>query len=296
MVKILITGGTGTLGKALISKLYNDDVEIHIFSRDENKQKALKAEYPKLVCHIGDVCDRDDLNRINYNKFSYVYHCAAMKHVEICEANVAKCVKTNYAGTRNVYWALGKSIGVKFCFFTTDKAVAPVNAYGHSKALAEKFLEEMNVIYNNAYIFRWGNILGSTGSVLPIFVKQLLSGKPITVTHTKMTRFWLPIDYASDFVLATVSGYKPGIHWPSSIRSSSLVLLIQEMASILEIKNYEIKEIGLRPGEKIHEAMLDGPEGPIITSDDYSVYNAYDLNRLIRPIVLNIADEVNRGT
>jgi UDP-N-acetylglucosamine 4,6-dehydratase len=286
MIKVLITGGTGTLGKALVCSLYdNEDMEIHIFSRDENKQKALLREYPKLICHIGDICDRDDLNRISHNKYTYIYHCAALKHVEVCEDNVVKTVKVNYSGTKNVYWCLGKHPTTKFCFFTTDKAVAPINAYGMAKGLAEKFLIEQNKVSNNIYIFRWGNILGSTGSVIPIFVDQLLNKKPITITDKGMTRFWLSIDEAVEFVLQTIATKPTGVYWPRYIRCASLVKIVEEIAKILDVQDYTFKDIGLRPGEKIHEAMNDTPYGPDVVSDSYSSFTDIDINRLLYPIV-----------
>ena len=294
MIKILITGGTGTLGKALISDLYqNPSLEIHIFSRDENKQKALKLIYPNLKCHIGDVCDRDDLNRLKHHNFVYVYHCAAMKHVEICEAHTVKCIKINYDGTKNVYWSLGKNPNTKFCFFTTDKAVAPINTYGLSKALSEKFLLEMNEVNNNCYIFRWGNILGSTGSVIPIFVRQILNEVPITITDFEMTRFWLKIEDAVAFVIATLAAKTPGMHWPRSIKSAPLLSVVREISNILGIKEFNVETMGLRPGEKIHEAMVDSKFGPIVTSKTYQIFEPTDLNKALTPIVRKLEWELH---
>ena len=294
MIKILITGGTGTLGKALISDLYqNPSLEIHIFSRDENKQKALKLIYPNLKCHIGDVCDRDDLNRLKHHNFVYVYHCAAMKHVEICEAHTVKCIKINYDGTKNVYWSLGKNPNTKFCFFTTDKAVAPINTYGLSKALSEKFLLEMNEVNNNCYIFRWGNILGSTGSVIPIFVRQILNEVPITITDFEMTRFWLKIEDAVAFVIATLAAKTPGMHWPRSIKSAPLLSVVREISNILGIKEFNVETMGLRPGEKIHEAMVDSKFGPIVTSKTYQIFEPTDLNKALTQIVRKLEWELH---
>ena len=287
MKKVLIIGGTGTLGKALVKTLTTqfETLQIHIFSRDENKQKALKKDYPNLICHTGDICDRDDLIRIAQHKYSYVYHCAAMKHVEVCENHVNKAHKINFSGTKNVYWILGKYPSVKFIFFSTDKAVAPINVYGYTKAISEKYLLEMNAVYNNVYIFRWGNILGSTGSVIHLIMDNLLKGKPVPITDVNMTRFWLQIEEAVDFVMHTIASKPPGSYWPIYIRSSSLLSLVKEVASILRIIDYEIEDIGIRPGEKIHEAMIADKNGVSVESSDYNVFTPHDLNQILYPLV-----------
>jgi len=291
MIKILIIGGTGTLGKELVRFLYdNEDVELHIFSRDENKQKALLKVYPNLICHVGDICDRDDLNRIVHYKFTYVYHCAALKHVEICEEHVTKTVKINYNGTKNVYWGLCRIPTTKMIFFTTDKAVAPLNVYGMSKALAEKFLLEQNKVTNNIYIFRWGNILGSTGSVIPIFIDQLLNKKPITITDKGMTRFWLSIHDAVDFVQTTLASKPSGLYWTKHIKCASLIAIIEEIATILDVSDFDLKEIGLRAGEKIHEAMEDTQYGPSVTSCGYTAFSKTELNDILYPIVKELIE------
>jgi len=276
MRHILITGGTGTLGKALIERLYEDNF-IHVLSRDENKQKALKREYPQVMCHVGDVCDREDLHRISHWTFTHVFHCAASKHIEICEENVSKCVKVNYEGTKNVYHVLGRFCE-KFVFFTTDKAVAPINAYGYSKALAEKYLQEP--ANKNVWIFRWGNILGSTGSVLSLFVNAIKKDKPVYVTSKDMTRFWLTINSATKYVLDTIKQKKPGSYWPPFIKSATLPELIKAIESIIGNKAI-VKTMGLRAGEKIHEAMEVNEYGVQVSSETCKRFEKDELKALI---------------
>ena len=149
-MKILITGGTGTLGSALVEKYY-DCADIWILSRDESKQKELQRKYPEIQCFTADICDLSDLE--TDEKFDYIFHTAASKHIEICELNPVRTLKTNFYGTINVY---NKFIADNFVFFTTDKAVHPINVYGHSKALAEAYLQTKP----NYLIFRWGNVIG----------------------------------------------------------------------------------------------------------------------------------------
>ena len=162
-MKHLIIGGTGTLGKAIVNHLITDwkqdQRNIYIYSRDETKQAKLRQKYPKINFQIGDICDKDDLIRASRIQASHVYHCAASKHVDLCETHINKCVKINYLGTKHVYDLLGKNCN-KFWFFTTDKAVAPINAYGYSKALAEKYLQTEGT---NLVICRWGNIITCPG-------------------------------------------------------------------------------------------------------------------------------------
>jgi len=249
MRPILIIGGTGTLGRALVSKLYGK-YEITVFSRDENKQKALVREYPDVRCVVGDVCNRSDFKRLKFDVvFKYVFHCAAMKHIEICEDYVEKCVDTNYLGTINAY---EETIFQRFVFFSTDKAVAPINAYGHSKALAEKWLA--NKI--DAITFRWGNIIGSTGSFIPNILSAVYAGKPITITDEDMTRFWIHIEEAVEFVIKNMGKRDvEGALFPP-MKAASIKVLI-EAIKIATGENLKIEYVGTRPGERKHEYMIN---------------------------------------
>lgn len=271
--EILITGGTGTLGSALVDYLHTKGLnKITVFSRDENKQKALKDKYPDIRCVVGDICNKDDLKHIKRGQFKWkqVFHCAAMKHIEICEDNVHKCVDVNYSGVKNTYWVHGRS-SQYFTFFTTDKAVAPINAYGHSKALAEKYLQQ----FNNVQIFRWGNVLGSTGSFLPYLCNAIMNKKPVNVTDATMTRFWINIDDAIKFVIDNRYTGFPQPIYPKMI-SCSLDTFISAVEVIIGKKAYR-KDIAVRPGEKRHENMIADYRGVRMSTNE----DTLDINQMI---------------
>jgi len=295
MKDILITGGTGTLGTALVEKLYDSGHKLHVFSRDENKQKALLSKFPDIKCHIGDICNDNDLARLSkYHKFDEIYHCAASKHIELCEENVHKCIETNYVGAKKVYDCLGFNKSCKFIFFTTDKAVAPINAYGYSKAIAEKYFEEMNILKKNIWMFRWGNILGSNGSVLKIFKDNILAGKPLNITNVNMTRFWITIESAVSFVMDTMShasNNPPQLYFPPFIRSASVVQLASSVARCVTrdpLFDLKFNLVGCRPGEKIHEAMVADSEGVKLSSINCGIFTDSELDALVHPIVRSL--------
>jgi len=255
-MQILITGGTGTLGQALIKQLTSQKWNnIWVFSRDENKQKSLQKKYPQLNFIVGDVSNPEDISEIGDIVYDHIYHCAAMKHIEICESHVIKCNRVNFEGTVNLYRAYGHKSDM-FTFFSTDKAVAPINAYGYSKAMAEKYLSN----FKNVQIFRWGNILGSTGSVLPILCECCVENKIFNVTDAIMTRFWVHIDDAAKFVCQNKHHTGTTAIYPSEMVSSSLDTLINAVEVIFG-KKIKRKVIGKRPGEKKHEAMIANYDG-----------------------------------
>lgn len=277
---VLITGGTGTLGRSIIKRIYGQE-EIHVLSRDENKQKRLVSKYPDIVCHPGDICNYDDLARLN-SRYDYriIFHCAASKHIEICEENVKKCVETNYLGVVSVFETLSMGNSSKFIFFTTDKAVKPVNAYGYSKALAEKYLEEQMAHFEDIYIFRWGNILGSTGSVVPLFVDQLKRTSQVDITSYEMTRFWLTIKSAVKYVLDVIENEESGTYCPPFMKSAAVIDLARAVAEELGMDEYSTEEIGIRPGEKIHEDI-----SYVLNSKECEKFTIDELRSMIEPIV-----------
>ena len=250
MKNILVTGGTGTLGRALIHELYKTSGNsITVFSRDENKQRAMAKKYPKVKYFIGDITNRRDIRDLaEEDIFDHVYHCAALKHIDICEEFVRKCVDTNYQGTVNLYDEIGKDCSC-FTFFTTDKAVAPINAYGHAKALSEHYLAQ----YKNTQIFRWGNIIGSTGSFLPHLVECCIKDERVDITNPIMTRFWIYIEDAVRFVLKHKAPFR-GIMYPDDMKSSTIRVLV-EAVELLMGKKIARREVDIRPGERNHEAM-----------------------------------------
>jgi len=247
-MKFLIVGGTGTLGKELIRRFY-DDHEIDVLSRDEFKQAALRKVYPKAGFILGDIRDWVQMSPICYSQYDAVFHCAALKHVDIGESNVSQFVQTNYNGTVNLAKKCkGKS---KLVFFSTDKAVLPINVYGMSKALGERYIQSTDP---EAVIFRWGNILGSRGSILDFFAQRIQAGSTVPITDMRMTRFWLTINEAIDYVM---KNWQKGISRNPLIppvKSASVVDVAKAIGAILG-KPVKMKEIGIRPGEKLHETL-----------------------------------------
>lgn len=248
-MKVLITGGTGTLGSALVERYY-DKADIWILSRDEAKQKDLHRKFPNIKCFTADICDLSDLE--NDEKFDYIFHTAAMKHIDVCEANAIRTLKTNFYGTVNVY---RKFTSTKFVFFTTDKAVHPINVYGNSKALAEAWLAR----YSNVQMFRWGNVIGSRGSVIPYFWELINKGMPVPLTDKRMERFWITIDQALTFVDTVLADDCSGIAYPD-MKSAKMTDVIKALGTLAMIKP-TWKVTSLRPGEKLVEAIAITEDG-----------------------------------
>lgn len=287
----LIIGGTGTLGRALVKRLVDEDVVV--FSRDEHKQQAMRREFPSVDFELGDIRDAGRVDEI-FRRYmpSSVFHVAALKHVDHLEANVEECWKTNVLGTRNVYRSAVDSGADHFVFSSTDKAVDPINAYGYSKALAEKFLlSSCNNRGEGVFttIFRWGNVLGSQGSVIPVFVENILKGEPVPITSLEMTRFWLTIDQAVDFM---ISEYKDTDNDGSVlvhplIRAAKLTDLIECIGQILNT-TVEYKVVGLRPGEKLHEQLVSQHMNSPVNSKDWARYEPAELRDLLEPLVMGL--------
>ena len=264
--KILITGGTGSLGDALTSRLLNDGVDtIRIFSRNENKQNTMAAEFKddRLRFLLGDVRDYSRLVRA-MEDIDIVFHAAALKHVPIIEYNPFEAIKTNVIGSQNVIDACLEENVEKAVAIGTDKAVSPLNTYGATKLLAEKlFVSANNYLDKKKYrtkffAVRYGNVFGSSGSVIPLFIKQIKSKQKITITNSNMTRFSLTMSEALDFILhATNIGKGSEIFIPK-LRSYSITDVKSVLKEILE--NTGEEEIGIRPGEKLHEVLINTDE------------------------------------
>ena len=271
MKNILIIGGTGTLGKELIRQLYKKS-NIVCLSRCELKQKELSFYFPKVKYILGDIRDSNSLERAFdiSPKFDCVFLVAALKHIDILEKNIEESVKTNILGTINVINACKKFGSSMLVFSSTDKAVDPINCYGYSKALSEKL-----VLQNNdqeklkTYVFRWGNILGSRGSVVPYFVECLKAGKPIPVTDPRMTRFWLKIEDAVTFVLTTIKKEKPGLYLPP-VKAASVIKVISTLAKMMKIKKYRTVYVGKRNGEKLHERLRSEHDSVGVIQSNYA--------------------------
>jgi FlaA1/EpsC-like NDP-sugar epimerase len=212
--------------------------------------------------------------------YDTIFHCAALKHVDIGESFPDEFYETNYVGTRNIFEFSRNNGCNNFIFFSTDKAVLPINAYGYSKAMAEKYISA----HGTAKIYRWGNIIGSRGSVIQSFVSSIKQGKDVSVTDDRMTRFWLTIDEAIDFVLSTYenSTYENPIIHPL-IKSSSVIEVIDAICEILG-KKVNVKITGIRPGEKLHECLRTGHDY-CIRSDNCARYSKDELKEKLNKYI-----------
>ena len=264
--KILITGGTGSLGRALTKKLLKLNVDtIRIFSRNESKQIEMESEIPdkRLRFFLGDVNDLDRLKRA-VEDVDYVYHAAALKHVPKIEYNPFEAIKTNVIGSQNVIEAcLHENVEKAICI-GTDKAVSPLNTYGATKLLMENLFTTANNYMNpkkhrTKFIgVRYGNVFGSSGSVVPKFIEQIIKNQKITITDMKMTRFSITMEQALDFILKSTKFGKGSETFLPKIKSYVISDLMDAITEIMGKGDYEI--IGIRPGEKLHETLLNKDE------------------------------------
>ncbi len=261
-LKILVTGGTGSFGQAFVRRVLSEhtDCTIRVYSRDELKQYDMAAAFgndPRLRFFIGDVRDRERLVRA-MDGIDLVVHAAALKHVPICEFNPAEAVKTNIMGSQNVVDAAIDAGVRRTVALSTDKAVNPANLYGATKLCAEKLFVHGNVYAGSRDIrfscVRYGNVMGSRGSVIPLFLRQAESGV-LTITDRRMTRFWLSLTEAVDLVLHAVGEMQGGEIFVPKIPSMRIVDLARAIAPTAQIE-----EVGRRPGEKLHEVMLTAEE------------------------------------
>ncbi len=259
---ILITGGTGSFGKACTRHLLDHAAPraVRIFSRDELKQTELQAAYPgedRLRFLIGDVRDRERLERATRG-VDLIIHAAALKHVPVCEYNPFEAVQTNILGAENVVSAAITNDVPKTMFLSTDKAVNPVNLYGATKLAAEKIVSQANSYAGSADVrfatVRYGNVVGSRGSVVPLFLRQAEQGV-LTITDDRMTRFWITLDQAVHFVLSRIEMASGGEVFVPKIPSMRVADIATAVAP-----EAEQKIIGIRPGEKLHEVMLTEDE------------------------------------
>ena len=274
--KLLITGGTGSFGKAYLNKVANNNKfsEIRILSRDEKKQDDLRRELnnEKIKFFIGDVRDNSSV-RNAVEGIDYIFHAAALKQVPSCEFFPIEAVKTNVLGTDNVLSAAYSSNVSKVVILSTDKAAYPINSMGMSKALMEKvMIAKSRSISNNSTIFcgtRYGNVMGSRGSVIPLFISQIKSKKDITITSPEMTRFLMSLDNAVDLVDYAFNNCNQGDMFVQKAPSCTIRTLAEALIEIFG-SNSKVKNIGIRHGEKIHETLLSKEERLI--SEDLGSY------------------------
>ncbi|HEY2795033.1 MAG TPA: UDP-N-acetylglucosamine 4,6-dehydratase (inverting) [Micromonosporaceae bacterium] len=262
--EILVTGGTGSFGKAFIRHLLDDHdpARVVIFSRDELKQyeaRQLFADDPRLRWFIGDVRDQFRLTRAMH-QVDYVVHAAALKQVDTAEYNPFEFVKTNIQGSQNVIDVCIDAGVEKVVALSTDKASSPINLYGATKLVADKLFVSANhyaADHNTRLaVVRYGNVMGSRGSVIPFFRKLAAEGKSLPITDKQMTRFWISLDQAVQFVIDSFEMMQGGELYVPRIPSMRIVDLAEAVAP-----GSPIHEIGVRPGEKLHEEMISEEEG-----------------------------------
>lgn len=264
--KVLITGGTGSLGQALTNRLLETKVDtVRILSRNENKQIMMESQFKddRLRFLIGDIRDLPRLYKA-FEEIDIVFHAAALKHVPIVEYNPFEAVKTNVLGSENVIEAcLHENVETAVCV-GTDKAVSPLNAYGATKLLMEKlFITTANYLNKKRHrtkfiALRYGNVLGSSGSVAPKFIEQICKKEKLTITDSNMTRFSITMDEALDFILESTREGKGSEIFVPKLRAYSLNNIKEALFTLLE--NTGEKKIPIRPGEKMHEVLINEDE------------------------------------
>ncbi|AXH98423.1 UDP-N-acetylglucosamine 4,6-dehydratase (inverting) [Sporosarcina sp. PTS2304] len=269
---ILVTGGTGSFGKKFIRRILKEDVKkVIVFSRDELKQYEMKQEFKdsRIRFFIGDVRDKERLHRA-FDGVDIVIHAAAMKHVEACEYNPFEAVKTNIYGAQNIIEAAIDRNVEQVIALSTDKAAAPVNLYGATKLASDKLFVAANSYVGEKHtrfsVVRYGNVVGSRGSVIPFFTKMKETGT-LPVTDERMTRFWITLDQGVQFVLDSLTRMHGGEIFVPKIPSMNILDLAKAVGP-----ECEIEIVGIRPGEKLHEVMVTQDDARhTIEFDDYYV-------------------------
>ncbi len=261
---LLITGGTGSFGNAVLQRFLTTDhfKEIRIFSRDEKKQDDMRNQLknPKLKFFIGDVRDYNSVEPATRG-VDYIFHAAALKQVPSCEFFPMQAVKTNVEGTQNVIQAAGCNGVKKVICLSTDKAAYPINAMGISKAMMEKvaIAESRNLQNTIVCLTRYGNVMGSRGSVIPLFINQIKSGLPLTITDPDMTRFLMSLNDAVDLVLFAFENGKQGDLFVNKAPAATIGDLAKAIIDLAKVGN-EINIIGTRHGEKLYETLCTREE------------------------------------
>lgn len=260
---VLITGGTGSLGKSLVEYFLNETKvrRIAVFSRDELKQHNMRQHFqddPRLRWFLGDVRDIERLKRA-LHKIDYVIHAAALKQVDTGEYNPMEFIKTNVLGSQNLIDAAIETGVKRVVALSTDKASSPINLYGATKLTADKLFVAANN-YSHGYgtsfsVVRYGNVMGSRGSVIPFFQDLASQGKPLPITDLRMTRFWISIESAVKFVIDSLEMMTGGELYVPKIPSMKIVDLAQAVSP-----EAKLVEIGMRPGEKLHEEMISSDD------------------------------------
>lgn len=273
---IAITGGTGSFGSTMVKDLLARDVSaVHILSRDEAKQDAMRRwiDDDRVRFFLGDVRDSDSVQRAMHN-VDFVFHAAALKQVPSCEFFPEQAVKTNIQGSYNVIEAAARAGARSVVCLSTDKAVYPVNAMGMSKALMEKtaqaFARNNPRSKTTVSVTRYGNVMYSRGSVIPLFISQLREGRPLTVTEPRMTRFLMSLRESVDLVHHAFQHAAPGDIFVRKAPAATIETLAQAVATLFGKSDTPIQAIGMRHGEKLHETLLSREE--MVTAEDQGDY------------------------
>jgi len=281
---ILITGGTGSFGSAFIFKILKSKInfkEIRVFSRDEKKQDNLRKKINnyKIKFLLGDVRDVDSVKKAIKN-VDFIFHAAALKQVPSCEFYPLEAVKTNILGTDNVIQLAIENLVKKVVVLSTDKAVYPINAMGMSKALMEKIaisnfsISDKNSNKTIICVTRYGNVLASRGSVVPLFIDQIQKNKPVTLTDPKMTRFIMSMEKAIELVIFAMKNAKGGEIFVQKTPAANINNLLKAILEIFKKNKYKISHIGTRHGEKAYESLLTKEE--MLTAKDMGNYFRID--------------------
>jgi len=288
---IMITGGTGSFGKHFVKKILDlyKPKKLIVYSRDELKQFEMQKDFnqPCMRYFLGDVRDSNRLTQA-MNQVDFVIHAAALKQVPAAEYNPMECIKTNIHGAENVIDAAIKNSVEKVIALSTDKAANPINLYGATKLASDKLFVSANNIVGEKLtrfsVVRYGNVAGSRGSVVPLFKKLAKEGKKkIPITHKAMTRFWITLDMGVDFVLKSFQRMHGGEIFVPKLPSVKLLDIAEAYA-----RNMEIKEVGIRPGEKVHETMCP--------SDDSHLTIEFEDHYVIKPSINFFDDDYDYQT
>ena len=271
---LLITGGTGSFGNAVLRRFLDSDIaQIRIFSRDEKKQDDMRKLYqhPKLKFYLGDVRDYQSVLNV-VRGVTFIYHAAALKQVPSCEFHPLEAVKTNVLGTENVLEAAIQCGVKRVVVLSTDKAVYPINAMGISKAMMEKVAVAKSRSSSQTVInvTRYGNVMASRGSVIPLFIEQIRAGKPITITDPSMSRFMMTLDDAVDLVLYAFEHGQPGEIFVQKAPAATIEVLAKALIALVGKPEHEVRVIGTRHGEKLYEALLSREE--MVAAEDLGGY------------------------
>jgi UDP-glucose 4-epimerase len=273
---LLITGGTGSFGNAVLRRMLASDLrEIRVFSRDEKKQDDMRKRYghPKLKFYLGDVRDSAAVAAA-MRGVDFCFHAAALKQVPSCEFHPMEAVRTNVLGTENVLQAAIAADVKRVVCLSTDKAVYPINAMGISKAMMEKVMVAMsrNLEGTRTVICgtRYGNVMASRGSVIPLFVEQVQAGRPITITDPAMTRFMMTLEDAVELVLYAFQHGTNGDIFVQKAPAATVAVLAQALLEVMNRQHHEIREIGTRHGEKLYEVLLSREE--LANAEDLGSY------------------------